>query len=75
MKCQFGHRKMRYRGIARNGAQVFSLLEFANPSRPQNACGRMTALGAERRCPASAHSTVTVIQPQKKIPRSEVLSL
>ncbi len=26
MKCQFGYRKVRYRGIAKNGAQVFSLL-------------------------------------------------
>ena len=27
----FGHRKVRYRGIAKNGAQVFSLLALANP--------------------------------------------
>ena len=26
MKCQFGYRKVRYRGIVKNGAQVFSLL-------------------------------------------------
>jgi IS5 family transposase len=26
IKCQFGYRKVRYRGIAKNGAQVFSLL-------------------------------------------------
>ena len=25
VKCQFGYRKVRYRGIAKNGAQVFSL--------------------------------------------------
>src|SRR3981189_3390208 len=30
VKCQFGYRKVRYRGIAKNGAQVFSLLAFAN---------------------------------------------
>ena len=30
MKCQFGYRKVRYRGIAKNGAQVFSLLALAN---------------------------------------------
>jgi hypothetical protein len=24
VKCQFGYRKVRYRGIAKNGAQVFS---------------------------------------------------
>ena len=29
-KCQFGYRKVRYRGIAMNGAQVFSLLALAN---------------------------------------------
>jgi len=26
LKCQFGYRKVRYRGIAKNGAQVFTLL-------------------------------------------------
>jgi IS5 family transposase len=30
LKCQFGYRKVRYRGIAKNGAQVFALLAFAN---------------------------------------------
>ena len=30
MKCQFGYRKVRYRGIAKNGAQVLSLLALAN---------------------------------------------
>ena len=30
MKCQFGYRKVRYRGIATNGAQVLSLLALAN---------------------------------------------
>lgn len=30
LKCQFGYRKVRYRGIAKNGAQVFSLLALAN---------------------------------------------
>ncbi len=30
MKCQFGYRKVRYRGIAKNGAQVSSLLALAN---------------------------------------------
>ena len=29
VKCQFGYRKVRYRGIT-NGAQVFSLLALAN---------------------------------------------
>ena len=28
--CQFGYRKVRYRGIAKNGAQVFALLALAN---------------------------------------------
>lgn len=30
LKCQFGYRRVRYRGIAKNGAQVFSLLALAN---------------------------------------------
>jgi IS5 family transposase len=30
LKCQFGYRKVRYRGIAKNGAQVFVLLALAN---------------------------------------------
>ena len=30
LKCQFGYRKVRYRGITKNGAQVFSLLALAN---------------------------------------------
>ena len=30
MKCQFGYRKVRYRGIAKNGAQAFTLLALAN---------------------------------------------
>ena len=30
MKCQFGYRKARYRGLAKNAAQVFSLLALAN---------------------------------------------
>jgi IS5 family transposase len=30
VKCQFGYRKVRYRGITKNGAQVFSLLALAN---------------------------------------------
>ena len=30
MKCQFGYPKVRYRGLAKNAAQVFSLLALAN---------------------------------------------
>lgn len=30
MKCQFGYRKVRYKGIKKNGAQVFTLLALAN---------------------------------------------
>ena len=30
LKCQFGYRKVRYRGIKKNGAQLFSLLALAN---------------------------------------------
>jgi IS5 family transposase len=29
LKCQFGYRKVRYRGIDKNGAQVFALLALA----------------------------------------------
>jgi transposase, IS5 family len=30
LKCQFGYRKVRYRGLVKNSAQVFSLLALAN---------------------------------------------
>ena len=30
MKCQFGYRKVRYKGIAKNAAQVFSLIGLTN---------------------------------------------
>lgn len=30
MKWQFGYRRVRYRGVAKNGAQVFTLLAFVN---------------------------------------------
>ena len=30
LKCQFGYRRARYRGIAKNGAHVFALLALAN---------------------------------------------
>lgn len=30
LKCQFGYRKVRYRGLVKNGAQVFALLALAN---------------------------------------------
>jgi len=30
IKCQFGYRKVRYRGIAKNAAQVFSLIGLTN---------------------------------------------
>ena len=30
VECQFGYRKVRYRGITKNGAQVFSLLALAD---------------------------------------------
>lgn len=30
LKCQFGYRKVRYRGIKKNGAQVFALFALAN---------------------------------------------
>ena len=30
IKCQFGYRKARYRGLAKNAAQMFSLMALAN---------------------------------------------
>jgi IS5 family transposase len=30
LKCQFGYRKVRYRGLAKNAAQMFSLLALSN---------------------------------------------
>ncbi len=30
IKCQFGYRKVRYRGLAKNAAQMFSLMAMAN---------------------------------------------
>ena len=30
MKCQFGYRKTRYRGLAKNAAQVFTLMGLTN---------------------------------------------
>lgn len=30
IKCQFGYRKTRYRGLAKNAAQIFSLMALAN---------------------------------------------
>ena len=30
LKCQFGYRRVRYRGLAKNQAQMFSLLALAN---------------------------------------------
>jgi hypothetical protein len=46
MKCQSDYRKVHYRGIAKNGAQVFALPGTRQPlPRPQNPCVR--AGGAE----------------------------
>ena len=42
VKCQFGYRKVRYRGIDKNGAQVFALLRARQHlPRPQPTCVRM----------------------------------
>ncbi len=30
MKCQFGYRKVRYKGLAKNPAHIFSLMALAN---------------------------------------------
>jgi hypothetical protein len=51
MKCQFGYRKVRYRGIAKNGAQVFALLALANLFfAPRDTRVRMTNAGAKASC-------------------------
>jgi transposase, IS5 family len=50
MKCQFGYRKVRYRGIAKNGAQVFALLALANLFLARrNTCVRLTKSPGECR--------------------------
>ena len=53
VKCQFGYRKVRYRGIAKNGAQVFALLALANLYRavePAPAALPARAARASRTC-------------------------
>ena len=47
VKCQFGYRKVRYRGITKNGAQVFS------PSRPPISISRAASVARENG--ANAH--------------------
>jgi len=46
VKCQFGYRKVRYRGIAKNGAQVVLATGARKPvSRPQDTSVRLTTPG------------------------------
>ena len=48
VKCQFGYRKVRYRGIDKNGAQLFALLRARQHlPRSQPTCVRMKE-GARR---------------------------
>ena len=48
MKCQFGCRTVRSRGIAKNGAQVFALLRARQPIPcPQDTRVRMKNTGGE----------------------------
>src|SRR3982075_2474771 len=45
-KCQFGYRKVRYRGIAKNGAPGVLAVGARKPvSRPQDICVRLTTPG------------------------------
>jgi len=37
IKCQFGYRKARYRGLVKNAAQVFTLVGLANLYRVRRA--------------------------------------
>ena len=42
VKCQFGYRKVRYRGITKNGAQVLAVGARKPVARPQDICVRLT---------------------------------
>lgn len=42
VKCQFGYRKTRYRGIQKNAAQVFSLMALANLYQVRHKLGSCT---------------------------------
>ena len=73
MKCQFGYRKVRYRGIAKNGAQVFSLLALANlylARRPT--CVRMRKKGAKelRASPSQRPLCQEMLRPEPSTPIS-----
>lgn len=41
VKCLFKHRKTRYRGLAKNNAQLFTLFGFANLVLPRRFLGPM----------------------------------
>ncbi|MBM4207257.1 MAG: transposase [Gammaproteobacteria bacterium] len=41
VKCQFSYRKTRYKGLAKNAAQVFLLMALANPYQTR---GQLMAL-------------------------------
>ena len=50
MKCQFGYRKVRYRGIAKNGAQVCAARARQPIPCPQDTRVRMKNTGAKASC-------------------------
>ena len=64
MKCQFGYRKVRYRGIAKNGAQVFSLLALANLYLARRKLASRD--GGRGKSPRRSAVTTSKSQPSKK---------
>ena len=62
VKCQFGYRKVRYRGIAKNGAQLFALFALANLYLVR---GRL-ASAASRRQPGAPRLSRQHAQFQRK---------
>jgi IS5 family transposase len=57
LKCQFGYHKVRYRGLAKNAAQLFSLLALANLHLAPRTLASATSLAdtcVDHRRPATA---------------------
>ena len=78
LKCQFGYRKVRYRGIAKNGAQVIALLALAISISPAAAlcplegkCGPESPAAAAERHP-NAKTEMTVTRLARRVCYSEV---
>jgi hypothetical protein len=65
VKCQLGYRKVRYRGIAKNGAQVFSLLALASLYLARRTLASAWRKQAARRCELAALTRKNV-RPSRK---------